>query len=67
MWHDMLPPHRFIARLRWRRWTLELLVLFWRPQWTVRERIEGFGAHLLAGVSSDEGPDWTDDDEGDLA
>ena len=43
--------------MQWVMWSVRLLQLYYRPSWSLRDRVETFGLHLLAGVSEDEAPD----------
>ena len=45
------------APMPWLRWSQKLLELYYRPEWSLRDRVATFGVHLLWGGSEDEGPD----------
>ena len=47
---------------QWRRFAQQVLDVYFRPTWTLKERIQGFGSHLAAGVSEDDAPDHIDDE-----
>ena len=57
-WAERSGPWKSIGnQIRWMNFAVHTLALYYRPEWTLLQRVNTFGMHLLSGDSEDEGPD----------